>query len=189
MRTIFVTILIALAIGSLQASEIREFDLKTIESLGRQLYEHRNQNSKSLSEVENGALEATKASLKGRIDKTYKFIVLHDPTKSGYLVYALATSKDPNDIVLGIHYRVTVSADASRVERVDPLSRSALVLNHRDSQLPKGYHPVGFYAIHLVSRTPVETHVCATLLHSTKLVIMTMDRTSWAIENGKISKM
>jgi hypothetical protein len=67
------------------------------------------------------AVEATKAGLNNRIGKTYTFIVLHDPTKSGYLVYALATGKDPSEVVLGIHYRVTVSADGSKVERVDAL--------------------------------------------------------------------
>jgi hypothetical protein len=113
------------------------------------LYEHRNQNPKSLSETEARALEAARAALSGRIDKSYKFIVLHDPMKRGYLVYALATSKDPDDVVFGIHHRVTVSADGNKVERVDALSRTRLVVNKSETA-------VAVWANQLVSETRVE---------------------------------
>src|SRR5207244_9642394 len=48
-RAIVVAAIAALAAGSTHASAIREFDLRTVESLGRPLYEHENQSPKSLS--------------------------------------------------------------------------------------------------------------------------------------------
>src|SRR5437667_11635334 len=119
MRAIVVAALATLAAGSTHASAIREFDLRTVESLGRQLYEHENQSPKSLSGTEARALDSAKAALGARIDKSHKFIVLHDPTKSGYLVYAPATRKDPDDIGVGIHYRVTAAADGTKADGVE----------------------------------------------------------------------
>jgi hypothetical protein len=181
MRAVVLAALAALAVGSAPASEIRQFDLRTIESLGRQLYEHDNQSPKSLSDTEARALEATKAALSKRIDKSYKFIVIHDPRKSGYLVYALATSKDPDDVVFGIHYRVTVSADGNKAERVDTLSRSRLVVNKSETA-------VAVWANQLVSTMPIETHVYLSLLHSMPLYVRTSARAMWKIEDGRISK-
>jgi len=68
MRAIVVAALAALAAGSMHGSAIREFDLRTVESLGRQLYEHENQSPKSLSDTEARALDAAKAALSARID-------------------------------------------------------------------------------------------------------------------------
>ena len=180
-RAIVVAALAALAAGSTHASAIREFDLRTVESLGRQLYEHENQSPKSLSGTEARALDSAKAALGARIDKSHKFIVLHDPTKSGYLVYALATSKDPDDVVFGIHYRVTVSADGNKAERVDGLSRTRLVVNKSETS-------VAVWANQLVSTLPLETHVYLSLLHSMPLYVRTSAHTMWKIEDGRISK-
>jgi hypothetical protein len=181
------TLIAVCVIDQVEASEIREFELQTIELLGRQLYEHRNQSAKSLSERQGRGVQVAKGALSGRIDQSYKFVVLNDPDGSGFLVFALATSKVPSDVVLGIHYRVTVSADAKKVERVDALSRSAIVMSSAD--VVKGYHSWGFSVSHIVSRTPLETHVYATLLYKTRLAVATMDRTVWGIENGKIRKL
>jgi hypothetical protein len=180
-RAIVVAALAALATGSTHASAIREFDLQTVESLGRQLYEHENQSPKSLSGTEAHALDVAKTALGTRIDQSHKFIVLHDPTKSGYLVYALATSKDPDDVVFGIHYRVTISADGNKPERVEGLSRTRLVVN-------KSQTSVAVWANQLLGTKPLETHVYLSLLHSTPLYIRTSAHTMWKIENGHISK-
>jgi len=181
MRPAVVAIVALIGVGLASASEIREFNIHTTELLGRQLFEQRNQDSKSLPPPERRALEITRAVLKGRIDSTCKFIVLHDPTKGGYLVYALATSKDPNIVVLGIHYRVTVSADGNKIERVDALSRTAVVV-------PKTEETSAFWMIHLVSTRPVETQVYVTFLYSMALYVGTVDHAIWKIQDGRISK-
>ena len=87
------------------------------------MYEHRNRSTASSSQGEILALKTARAALDGRINKSYKFIVLKDPDGSGHLVYALATSKDPNDVMFVGHFRVTVSADGEKAEAVEVLSR------------------------------------------------------------------
>src|SRR5439155_738984 len=82
------------------------------------------QSSSSQSEPEQRAIRSAKDALKAIDLRGYRFVVLSDPKGSGFLVYALATSRDPEEIADGIHYRVSVSADASRAERVDALSRT-----------------------------------------------------------------
>jgi hypothetical protein len=113
-------------------------------------------------------------------------LVLPDPKGSGLLVYALATSRDPEEIVVGIHYRVSVPADASRVERVDALSRTRIVA--RKKNLPQGYRLVGFVLAQVVSDKPVETLVYLTLRHNASCMVVTPDESVWWIEHGKIRK-
>jgi hypothetical protein len=166
---------------------IREFDIRTLESLGRKLYEKSQQASSSQSELEQHAIRGAKDALKGIDLRGYRFVVLPDPKGSGFLVYALATSRDPKEIVVGIHYRVTVSADASRAERVDALSRTRVVMTEKN--LPKGYQNLaGFVLGQIVSDKPVETLIYLTLLHKTPCMIVTPDESVWWIESGKIRK-
>jgi hypothetical protein len=124
--------------------------------------------------------------LKGIDLRGYRFVVLSDPKGSGFLVYALATSRDPEEIVVGIHYRVTVSADASRAERVDALSRTRIVATKKN--LPQGYRLVGFVLGQLVSDKPVETLVYLTLRHNASCMVVTPNQSVWWIEHGKIRK-
>ena len=165
----------ALLIGaySAQASDIRQFSLKTTENLGRELYEQ-TQRAATPSEPQ---LEK----------QGYRFIVLNDPERKGCLVYALATTRDPREIVIGLHYRVSVSADG-KVERVDPLARSAGVISGNRSDLPRGTHRAGFYSTCMVSTRPTETFVYLTLLHNQPCAVATSDGTIWFIEKGKITK-
>lgn len=117
----------------------------------------------------------------------YNTIVLRDVDGEGYLVYALAATTDPDLVVIGGHYRVTVSPDGETVERVDRLFKEFLVLSKSD--VPKDAEAAVLVASHVVSDTPVETHVCASLQHGQPIFIVTMDGEMWKIENGTISKM
>jgi hypothetical protein len=174
-------------VASRSTFAIREFDIHTIESLGRKLYEKAQQSSSSQSELEQRAILSAKDALKGIDLRGYRFVVLPDPKGSGFLVYALATSRDPEEIVVGIHYRVTVSADASHAERVDALSRTRVVATKKN--LPQGYqHLAGFVLGQIVSDKPVETLVYVTLLHKASCMVITPDESMWWIQNGKISK-
>ena len=105
--------------GYMRAAEIRDFDPNTIESLGRQSYENRHQNPKSLRNAEARALRVTQNALKGKIDSSYQFVVLRDPNAKGYLVYALVTSENPTDVLLGGYFRVSISANGEKVQKVD----------------------------------------------------------------------
>ena len=182
--TVAVFLLVA---ASHSALAIREFDIRTIESLGRKLYQKSQQGSGSQSELEQRAVRSAKGVLKGVDLRGYRFVVVPDPKGFGFLVYALATSADPEEIVVGIHYRVNVAVDATRAERVDALSRTRFVASMRN--LPQGYQKLaGFFFGQVVSNKPVETLVYLTLHHKTRCMIVTPDASVWWIDNGRISK-
>lgn len=164
---------------------IREFPLRTIEKLGRDLYQQ-TQRPQTLTEPQQRAKRAAMAALPQLEKKGYRFAVLTDPEHKGYLVYALATSRNPRDIVFGIHYRFSVSADG-KVQRTDPLAWSAGVMREGEG-LPAGTTAAGFYTTCMVSNQPVETLVYLTLVHRQPCVVITHDQRTWTIENGKITK-
>ena len=184
-RVILVFSLLVAATHS--ALAIREFDIRTIETLGRQIYEKSRQGSGSQSEQEQRAIRSAKDTLKGIDLRGYRFVVVPDPKGSGFLVYALATSSNPDDIVAGVHYRVTVSSDTSRAERVDALSRTRVVMSKMGG-LPGGYSREGFVLGQIVSNKPVETFVYLSLLHGEPCMIVTPDASVWWIRDGHITK-
>jgi hypothetical protein len=179
-------VLPVLVAGSSATAAIREFPIPTIEKLGRELYAQM-QRPQNLTEPQQRAKRAAMDALPQLAKQGYRFGVLSDPERKSYLVYGLATSRNPRDIVLGLHYRVSVSADG-KVQRVDPLAWSAGVIKEGESGLPPGTTPVGFYTTCMVSNRPVETLVYLTLLHRQPCVVITHDDSTWAIENGKIAR-
>ncbi len=74
----------ALLVGaySAQASDIRQFSLKTTENLGRELYEQ-TQRAATLSEPQRRAKRAAMAALPQLEKQGYRFIVLNDPERKG----------------------------------------------------------------------------------------------------------
>jgi hypothetical protein len=179
-------VLLFIAFSSADAA-IREFPIHTIERLGRELYQQTQRRPQSLTEPQQRAKRAAMEALPQVVEKQgYRFAVLTDPERKGCLVYALATSRNPRDIVLGIHYRVSVSADG-KVQRIDPLAWSAGVMREGEG-LPAGTTPVGFYTTCMVSNQPVETIAYLTLVHHQPCVVITHDQTTWIVENGKITK-
>jgi hypothetical protein len=153
---------ILFASSSVFAAEIREFDLKTTAQLGREL-------NRVSQQADGGATNAARKrakqtaidALKGRLFKIrYEYRVLDDPDRSGFLVYALATK--PGEIVMGGHFRVTVSADGGKAERVDPLSRS-LLLSPKPPKGLEGKKPLIVSMSQIVSNKPLETCVYMSL--------------------------
>src|SRR5438309_6123599 len=94
------------------AGEIREFDLKTIERLGNELTRVSQSRDKGATDaVRKRAKQTAIAALKGKLFNIhYDYVLLNDPDGSGFLVYALGTTKNPDEVVLAGHFRVTVSA-------------------------------------------------------------------------------
>jgi hypothetical protein len=180
------TALVLIACCSAEGAGIRQFSLRTTERLGRELYEQ-SQRSSALTESQQRAKRAAMTALPQLEKQAYRFVVLNDPERDGHLVYALATSPNPDDIVVGVHYRVTVSS-AGKVERVDPLARSGLVIRKNGADRPAGYRHAGFYATNMVSTQPVETFIYLSLLHHDSCVVFTPDSATWLIKNGKITR-
>lgn len=107
------------------AGEIREFSIPTLERLGNEL-------TRASQSPDWGASDATRkraretaaAALRGKLfDTRYDYVVLSDPDGKRLLVYALAVAKYTDQVVMAGHFRVTVSADGTKAERVDALSK------------------------------------------------------------------
>jgi hypothetical protein len=114
-------------------------------------------------------------------------VVLPDPDGSGFLVYVLRPKPSADAVPIGGHYRITVSDDGKTIEQIDQLFASCLtVSNNRD--IPKEAKPVGLVMSHVISDTPLETHVFLSLQEKLPFNVVTRDGQIWDIENGSIRK-
>lgn len=188
MRAVCLIIAILFSVGSTFASEIREFDLKTIERLGSELARVSQRPDRGATNlVRKHAIQTAKTALQGKLfNIRYDFVVLDDPDSSGFLVYALAQSR--NKIVLGGHFRVTVSADGETGERVDALSHTLLFAPPPPKGL-KGKRPVTVSMSQVVSNKPLETCVYTSLHDKVIVSVGMMDGTVWSFVLDKVFKM
>jgi hypothetical protein len=176
--------------GSTFAGEIREFDLKTTERLGNELTrQSRRPDGGATSPVRKRAKQTAMQAVLPRLNEAYgpkyNFEVLNDPDGNGFLVYALATFRDRSAIYLGGHFRITVSADGTKAERIDDLS-----LGIMRNPAPADATPVGVGTAQAVdSKYPVETVIYESNLYQIPIGVGTRDGTIWLVANGKIEKM
>jgi hypothetical protein len=191
------------ASASMFASEIREFDIKTIERLGNELTRVSQTHDKGATTPERKRAQQTaRAALRGKLfehryeisggkmfDVRYDYIVLDDPDGSGFLVYALGQAARPSDTVVHGHFRVTVSADGGKAERVDALAHSVFV-DTKESPVVAGYNKkAGFSMNQPIGTRPVETLVYASNHMQIPIAVVTsLNKQGWWIENGKIKK-
>ncbi|MFO0590055.1 MAG: hypothetical protein U0441_21115 [Polyangiaceae bacterium] len=84
--------------------------------------------------------------------------------KEGWLVYLLAATSDPAEMLLGGHTRCHVSEDGQRVLSVEPLSASILRMPI-DARLEA--------VTHTITAWPLETHVFASLLYRRPIPVVT----------------
>jgi hypothetical protein len=118
-------------------------------------------------------------------DVAYNFEVLNDPEGAGFLVYALAATNKEGEILTGGHFRITVSTDGGKVERIDLLSQ--LIKQPRRS--PQGAETVAVASTQLASKIPVETWLYSSHLYQLPMYVATMDGEVWRAVNGKIEKL
>ena len=176
--------------GSAFASQIREFDIRTASRLGAQLARLSDTAEKgATTPARKRARDTAVAALKGKLfDIPYRYVVVDDPDGSGLLVYALAHNK--KEIILGGHFRVTVSADGAKVERVDALSNTLL----RQPPPPKGHKgekPVYVSMSQIVSNRPLETCVYTSLYYDVMVSVgMVKDNAKvWVFIGDQIHEM
>lgn len=129
---------------------------------------------------ETAAAYMTKACRPG-----YNSAILKDPDGDGWLVWMLAPSPGAGVIPVGGHYRFTISADGQTVEERDALSASCLTL--AKPELPPGAKPQGMVVSHLVSPTPLETHVFLSLLYRQPMFVSTGADQLWVVNAGQIA--
>lgn len=129
------------------------------------------------------AREAALRALEGKFfDINYNFEVLDDPDGSGFLVYALAATNKKGEFPTGGHYRVTVSSDGSRVERVDLLSQ--FIMQRAEPGAKIEY----IVSTQVASNIPVETWLYSSNLYQVPVMLGTMDGSTWLINKGQIHK-
>jgi len=186
---LFTSALLLNASNGVIASEIREFDLKTVERLGREMNRVSQRADKGATDVVHKRAQQTAiAALKGRLFRIhYDFLVVDDPDGSGSLVYAMPASS-PSNIVLGGNFRVTVSADGTKAERVDAMANTILPMDKPPKGM-EGAKPQWVTMSQIVSNRPLETCVY-TALHDKILVGVGMvddkiDR-MWLFKGDKI---
>lgn len=132
------------------------------------------------------ARNTASAALRGRLfEVIYNFEVLDDPDGSGFLVYALGASTKPDEVVLGGHFRVTVSAGGAKAKRVDALSRTLLIADKKSAD--PGNPAEAMVMVQLVSANPVETLVYTNKLAGLPIFVATTPGGKiWEIDNGKM---
>ena len=184
-----ILLLLVLSAQSAAAAEIREFDLKTVARLGREMNRVSQRADKGATDaVRKQARQTAIAALKGRLFKIgYDFLVVNDPDGSGFLVYAIPTKG--GEIVLGGDFRVTVSADGRKAERVDAMARTILPAEKPPKGL-EGQKPVWVTMSQLVSNRPLETSVYTSLHHKVIMGVGMVDGGKmWIFIRGEIYEM
>jgi hypothetical protein len=171
------------------AREIREFDLKTTERLGNELVRKSQRPDRGATNpLEKRAKNTAIAVLRGRLfdNVRYDYVVLDDPDRTGFLVYALATNKKSGQQITGGHFRVTVSADGTKAERVDALSHGIIT---DKPAMPAGATQVSIATSQIVSDIPVETFIYSSYAYHLPIFVATPDRKVWAVANGRIVRV
>ncbi|MBV8800324.1 MAG: hypothetical protein JO208_11035, partial [Alphaproteobacteria bacterium] len=115
---------------------------------------------------------------------SYNTIVLKDPERGGWLAWALAATTDPKLIMLGGHYRFTISADGKNVVQKDALS-----LTCRQYQRPPAGKAGFLLSNNVVSLMPLETHVFAGLSYGLTIYVGTPDGEVWKVAQGAIQSV
>jgi hypothetical protein len=129
------------------------------------------------------ARTTAQSALEEPCSERYNSVVLEDPESDGWIVYWLAATTQPGAMVVGGHYRVTVSAGGEEIVAADRLSRSCMTIEPADEETAAAV------VTHLVGPTPVETHVFVSLLHRKPIFVLTEDETIWAVEGDSIREV
>lgn len=187
-RTTILLLILSTSASLAAASEIREFSVPTLERLGNELIQaSRSPDRGATDAVRKRARQTAMAALQGHLFKLrYSYVVLNDPEGKRLLVYALGATSKSDEVVLGGHIRVTVSPDGTRVERIDPLSKTMMVDSERESGLPAGFKMTALYVNQIVSNKPVETFIYLANLAKRNIYVGTPDGKMWVIKNGKM---
>lgn len=183
-QTAVVLLLLSISATLAAGGEIREFSVPTVERLGSELIRVSQRPDRGATDpVRKRARQTAQTALKGRLfDAAYDAVVLNDPDGKGFLVYALALADTRRVIQTGGHYRVTVSADGSRVERIDLFSAFIQL------ELENGQKPDLITSTQFSSKLPTEAWLYTSYIYGVPVLLATKDKTFWTIESGKIRK-
>jgi len=128
------------------------------------------------------ARRAVQAALDQPCSRHYESVAVRDPEGNGLLLYALAVEELPSEILLGGHYRFSLSPDGEVLRQSDALSTSCVKAPLARLQASDGVRGVAVRA-HL-SDIPLETHVYLSLRYRIALYVVTRDLKMWEVKDG-----
>ena len=128
-------------------------------------------------------------NIKRPCSRTYNVVMLPDPEKDGLLVYALAATTVAGEVMMGGHYRFTISSDGKRLERADALSLSCLTMSKRPKDAPPDARIAAITVTTLVADKPQETHIYLSLLHKIPIYVMSPEHHMWEVAEGKMRRI
>ena len=117
----------------------------------------------------------------------YNTLAVKDPGSDRWLVWVLATAVEPGAVAIGGHTRFTISADGRTVVSRDQLSLGCIVITPAPPSA--GTPTQAAFVTHLMSDTPIETHVFVSLLYDLPLLVGVPDQSVWRVERGKMQKL
>jgi hypothetical protein len=131
------------------------------------------------------------ASIGRPASDTHHIVVLSDPETDGWLAYALAATSQQDEVMMGGHFRFTLSQDGQTLRQRDTLYADFTSMNAIAPARTSSYDPaMGVLKINtLVSDLPLETHVYLSLLRKVDLVVSTRNSSLWRIHEGKITRV
>ena len=125
------------------------------------------------------ARQTAVSALRTPCSEVYNTVVLpNDGAEAAWTVYLLAATQEPEKIVVGGHVRVLVREGGMQIVDSQELSRSCLTL----APPPDA---VALIVTHVLDEHPIETHVFLSLLHQTKLYVVT-ETAMWSVDQGEI---
>jgi hypothetical protein len=151
---------------------------------GRKLFESYGV-QRALSPLIETAAETAHAAMKTSCPGRYTLVVPDERTDDGILVYELAELR-PGTIIIGGQSKVLVSPDGRTALTVTPSAKTCVTLDSK--QRPAGQTKVAAFVTHLLSPTPTEFHVLATL-HAKLPLFVATSAGAWLVDNGKIQYM
>ncbi len=115
----------------------------------------------------------------------YNTVVLaeDDASESNWVVYLLAATVDPTQIMLGGHHKFRVNSAGTQILSHIPLTRSCLSTRYQESL-------ASIAVSHVISSKPIETHVYLNHLHGIPIVVVVIEpQESFRIEGGRIRRI
>ena len=128
------------------------------------------------------ARDTVRTALDAPCSRQYESVAVADPAGDGLLLYALALGDERTEVLLGGHYRFSLSADGTTLRQADALSTSCVKAPRAKLAASDGVKGIAVRA-HL-SDTPLETHVYLSLRHRVPLYVVTRDLKMWEVRDG-----
>lgn len=160
------------------------FDVRVVDGVAGPVVDVRDQ---PLSNVEQARFHARQTAIANLGDlqctESWNSVVTSDPDGDGWLVWLLAATSRPGVVPMGGHYRFMISADGRSVMRRDQLSVGCLNMSRPPESQGR---PTMMFVTHIVSDTPVETHVFLSLQTGLAIVIGVGEDEAWIVDGTAI---